>query len=253
MTIKNQEQENNLRICGKYLAEALEVVKQAVRPGISTRELDEIAEREIRARKGIPSFKDYRTHGTEFSYPASLCVSINDEVVHGIPSERKLQTGDIVGLDIGMEYEGIFTDMAVTLSVGEVSQELRKLLAVTQESLEVGIAEVRAGNRVGDIGAAIEAYVKPYKFGIVKELVGHGVGNSVHEEPEIPNWGTPGTGSVLKEGMVVALEPMLTIGSPRVYVTDDGWVWKTKDGKPAAHFEHTVLITKDGPEIITKI
>ncbi|MEK7650146.1 MAG: type I methionyl aminopeptidase [Patescibacteria group bacterium] len=253
MTIQNDQQIKNLREGGKRLAAVLAAVRARVAPGVTTRELDALAEELIIKSGGRPSFKDYRTDGTKHAYPATLCVSVNDEIVHGIPGERALIEGDIVGLDIGMQYEGIFTDTAITVAVGKISYEQKKLIEVTRRALEIGIGVVRDGVHIGDIGAAIQEYVEGEGFGVVRELVGHGVGDKVHEDPEIPNWGERGTREVLREGMVIALEPMVTLGSPKIKVSKDGWVWSTRDGKPAAHFEHTLLVTKRGSEIITKV
>ncbi|MBI2052809.1 MAG: type I methionyl aminopeptidase, partial [Candidatus Ryanbacteria bacterium] len=201
---------------------------------------------------GAPSFKNYRTPGTKMPYPASLCTSVNEEVVHGIPGKRVLKEGDIVGLDIGMQFKGFFTDMAVTLPVGQVSHDVGELLRTAKKALALGIAEACSGQKTGDIGEAVQTFVEKKGYGVVRELVGHGVGASVHEDPEIPNWGRKNSGIPLKPGMVIAIEPMITIGSPALEVSPDGWVWRTKSGKPSAHFEHTVLITASAPEIITK-
>ncbi|MEK7150677.1 MAG: type I methionyl aminopeptidase [Patescibacteria group bacterium] len=237
---------------GHLLATVLKDVVRETKLGVKTKYLDEVAESGIRNIGGRPSFKNYKTHGTKIFYPASLCVSINDEVVHAIPGDRILTAGDIVGLDIGMEYKGFYTDMAVTVGVGAIDKESERLINVTKKSLMIGIAEIRPGARVGDIGNAIQKYAEGEGFGIVRELVGHGVGLAVHEEPEIPNWGREGTGHELVEGMVLAIEPMLTVGSPRVKVSRDGWAWKTQSGNNAAHFEHTIIITKNGAKIITE-
>src|SRR3989338_1300787 len=252
MVIKNDNDIKFLREGGKILTHVLRIVSKAVRPGGTTRELDEIAERAIRRAGGKPSFKGYKTHGAKSAYPASLCVSVNDEIVHGIPGVRILKEGDIVGLDIGMEYGGIFIKKAITVPVGKNDKTAQKLLRVTEEALAVGIKEVRAGNRIGDIGAAIQEHLEKNGFGVVRELVGHGVGRAVHEEPEIPNWGKRGTSRILEVGMVLALEPMATEKSPAIKMGKDGWVWLTRDGSRSAHFEHTVLVTKNGPEVITK-
>ncbi len=251
MKIQNSQQQKSLYDGGRHLANILARVAEQAVPGITTGELDSIAEELIRKAGGRPSFKNYKTEGTKMPYPASLCVSVNDEVVHGIPGKRVLLDGDIVGLDIGMEYEHIFTDTAVTVCVGKVSDEKNKLVEVTRRALEIGIGVVHDGVHIGDIGEAIQAYVEGEGFGVVRELVGHGVGDKVHEDPEIPNWGTRGTRGILSEGMVVALEPMVTMGSPKIKVSKDGWIWSTRDKKPAAHFEHTILVTKTGAEIIT--
>ncbi len=252
MVVKSNRDVAALREGGAFLASALKKVISAVAAGKKTHELDEIAEREIRAIGGHPSFKGYRTRDTKMPYPASLCVSVNDEIVHGIPGERVLREGDILGLDVGMEYKGFFTDMAVTVPVGKVNDEAQRLIAVTKKALDLGVGAAKAGGRIGDIGEAIQKFVEREGFRVVRELVGHGVGRAVHEEPEVPNWGRRGSGAELAEGMVLALEPMVVAGSPKVVVSKDGWVWSTADGKPAAHFEHTILITKIGAEVITK-
>ena len=250
MIIKNQKESEVLREGGKRLAAILNEVARGAVAGISARELDALAENLILKAGGAPSFKGYRTDNVLTPYPASLCVSINDEVVHGIPTYPVLKTGDVVGLDIGMWWEGLCTDTALTVLVGGGTN---KLIEATKKSLEVGIAEVRVGARVGDIGLAIQKYLEKERFSVVRELVGHGVGRAVHEDPEIPNWGKPGDGPELREWQVIALEPMATDGSPKVKLSKDGWTWLTKDGSRAAHFEHTVVINKDGIEVLTKI
>lgn len=241
-----------LREGGALLAHVLQKIIKSVRPGIQTSSLDEIAKKEILAVGGEPSFLNYKSHSAKTHYPAALCVSINDEIVHGIPGERVLKEGDIVGLDIGMKYKDFFTDMAVTVPVGKVSQEAEKLMRVTKKALDIGIDAVHAGARTGDIGEAIQSYVESEGLQVVRELVGHGVGKAVHEEPEIPNWGKRGIGPELREGEVVALEPMIVFGSPRIKVSRDGWAWSTQDGSLSAHFEHTILVTKKGAEILTR-
>lgn len=251
--IKSQKEIQALAEGGKMLADVLQKVVEAVKPGIATKELDDIAETLIISSGSIPSFKGYNAFGARTAYPASLCVSINDEVVHGIPSKKRvLKEGDIVGLDIGMKHKGLYTDMAVTVGVGKIDVDSRKLLDVTRIALDKGIAQVRAGAHVGDIGAAVQTYVEGCGFGVVRELVGHGVGHAVHEEPEVPNFGKEGQGIKLVEGMVLALEPMVVAGSPRVALAKDEWTWKTKDGSRAAHFEHTVAVTKDGAQVLTE-
>ncbi len=253
MTIKNEEELEILREGGQKLAAILEKIKGAIGTGVRTKDLDALAEKLIRESGGEPSFKGYRTFDSRFPYPASLCISINDEVVHGIPSERVFESGDIVGLDIGMKYRGLFTDMAETAQVGAADKNGEKLIRVTKKALELATSKVKPETRVGDIGEAVQKFVEAEGFGIVRQLVGHGVGAKVHEDPEIPNWGKAGTGPVLKENMVIALEPMVTEGSFEVYLSKDGWTWKTKDERRAAHFEHTLLVTKNGAEVLTKI
>ncbi|MDP3762787.1 MAG: type I methionyl aminopeptidase [bacterium] len=252
MTARNQKEIEILREGGRKLAAVLEEVKRAVRPGVKTGDLDALAEKLIARSGGRPSFKGYRAAGARSSYPASLCVSVNDEVVHGIPSGRKLRPGDIAGLDIGMEYGGFFTDMAATLGAGEVDEVGWRLIRATEQALKLAISKVRSGASIGDLGEAVQKFVEAEGFGVVRELVGHGVGAKVHEDPEIPNWGKAGQGPALAENMVIAIEPMVTEGSFEVYLSKDGWTWKTKDGSRAAHFEHTILVTKNGAEILTK-
>ena len=263
MIIKNQKELEVLREGGKRLAAILNEVARGAVAGISARELDALAENLILKAGGAPSFKGYKARGAQHSYPGALCVSINEEVVHGLPTDRVLKTGDVVGLDIGMWWEGLCTDTALTVLVTQtkfrsftdlnlVWVRASKLIEATKKSLEIGIAEVRAGARIGNIGFAIQKYLEKEGFGVVRELVGHGVGRAVHEDPEIPNWGKKGTGPELVEGMVIALEPMATEGSPKVKIAPDGWTWFTKDGSRSAHFEHTLVVTKDGAEILTQ-
>ncbi len=252
MIVRSARESDTLREGGYLLAGVLARTVSLVKPGLTTQDLNRYAEEEIKKIGGKSSFKGYRTRHTQVAYPAALCVSVNDEVVHGIPGKRILREGDIVGLDIGMEYKGFFTDMAATVPVGRTSDEALRLIAVTKKALEIGINAAKVGGHVGDIGETIQKFVENEGFGIVRELVGHGVGMAVHEKPEVPNWGRRGTGIKLTEGMVLALEPMITAGSPRVVVSPDGWVWSTADHSLAAHFEHTILITKKGAEIITQ-
>ena len=252
--VKSEKEVEILREGGRKLAAVLERVIEAARPGVSAFELDRLAEKLIREAGGEPSFKGYKTAREVVPYPATLCISVNDEVVHGFPSRKKIiKEGDVVGIDIGMKYKNLFTDMAKTIIVGEGDKEAKRLVEATRKALEIGIAEVRAGNTTGDIGAAIQQYVEGEGFGVVRELIGHGVGYKVHEDPEIPNWGTRGKGAKLEKGMVIAIEPMVTEGSHGVYLAEDDWTWKTKDGKRAAHFEHTVAVTRDGAEVLTKL
>ncbi len=250
MIIKNKKELEILREGGKKLAAVLAEAARHTVAGISTRELDALAENLILKSGGKPSFKGYKVQGAPMPYPGALCVSINEEVVHGLPSDRKLKNGDIVGLDIGMWWEDLCTDTAMTVLVGGGQNEL---IDATKKSLEIGIAEVRAGVKVGDIGYAIQNFLEKEKFGVVRELVGHGVGKAVHEDPEIPNWGKKGTSAELVEGMVIALEPMATDGSPKVKLAPDGWTWFTRDGSRSAHFEHTLVVTKSGAEVLTLI
>ena len=232
---------------GLIVWEVLNELRTMVEPGISTLELDKVAERRTAEHKARPAFKGYR------GYPASLCASINQEVVHGIPSgSRKLRDGDIISLDFGVELDGYFGDAAVTVPVGKVKPELETLLRVTRESLDHGIEQARVGNRLSDIGSAVQKWVERHGFSVVREFVGHGIGTKMHEEPNVLNYGEPGHGPRLQEGMVLALEPMVNMGEPGVRVLADEWTAVTTDGKPSAHFEHTVAITANGPRILTR-
>ncbi len=252
--IKTKEEIKKLREGGKRLATVLYKVKEKVAPGVSTWELDEYACKLITDGGDTPAFLNYRPEGTDKPFPASLCISVNDEVVHGIPNKKIiLKEGDIVSIDLGLKHQGLFTDMAITVPVGEISSASAKLLEITEKSLYVGINEARAGNKTGDIGYAIENFVKRHKYGIVEVLSGHGVGRAIHEDPYIPNFGRKGTGVVLKSGMVVAIEPMLNNGTKHVTMDPDGYTIRTVDGKKSAHFEHTILITEGEPEILTRV
>lgn len=250
--IKTKEEIEILREGGKRLSLVLNKVKEKVMVGVTTKELDEYAEKLIKEMGDVPAFLHYKPSGADREYPASLCVSVNEEVVHGIPSKNKvLKEGDIVSIDLGLKHKGLFTDMAMTVPVGKISPSLEKLLKITKSALHVGIDTALVGKRVGDIGFAIEKFVKPYKYGIVEVLAGHGVGKYVHEDPFIPNFGRKGTGEKLVSGMVVAIEPMLNLGTKNVKLHSDGYTFITADGRPSAHFEHTILITDKGPEILT--
>lgn len=252
ITIKTKEEINTLREGGRHLALVLEQVTAAVAPGVSTFELDALAERLIVESGGTPAFKGYRVPGVRSAYPATMCISVNDEVVHAIPRKEKiLAEGDVVSLDIGMEFSKLITDMAITIGVGKVSSEIEKLIRATKESLDLGIAVVRPGAHIGDIGRAVEQRLKKDSLGIIRDLAGHGVGYQLHEDPFIPNFGSPGTGPELKEGMVLAIEPMATLGTWRVVLQKDEWTYKTADGSLAAHFEHTIAVSKDGVEVVT--
>lgn len=252
--IKTKEEIEIIRECAKRLATVLNKTVALVRPGISTMELDEYAEKLIREYGDKPAFKNYKPYGAKTPFPATLCISVNDEVVHGIPTNRILQEGDIVAIDCGINHRGYFADMAISVGVGEISKEDKKLLEITREALNIGIKQAKIGKRVGDIGFAIENFVhkQKHKYGIVDILSGHGVGKYIHEDPFIPNFGEKGTGEKLVEGMVVAIEPMLNLGTKNVFLDKDDWTFKTRDGKRSAHFEHTVLITEKGGEILTK-
>lgn len=245
ITIKSKREIELLKEAGNIVYQTHQYLKPYIKEGITTKELDKLAEDFIRSKNATPSFKGYQ------GFPGSICASINDEVVHGIPGKRKLKNGDIISIDIGACYKGYHGDSAWSYPVGEVNEEIKYLLEHTEKSLFVGLSQIKPGARVGDIGAAIEEYATNHNLGVVVELVGHGVGTSIHEEPEVPNYGTRGTGPLLKEGMVIAVEPMLNLGTPDIYILDDDWTIKTDDGLSSAHFEHTVAVTKDGYEILT--
>lgn len=245
--IKSPSEIKMMRQAGKIVAATLQALVEHVSPGVITAELDDIAVREIQSRGGIPSFKGYR------GYPASLCVSINDELVHGIPGQRVLKEGDIVSLDVGAIYSGFHGDAAVTVGVGQISDEAKRLLAVTEGALIAGIAAARHGARLGDVSAAIQEHVELRGLTVVREYVGHGIGRQMHEEPQIPNFGLLGRGPLLKEGMALALEPMVNVGGWRTKVDEDGWTVRTADGSLCAHFEHTIVITDGEAEILTTL
>ena len=249
--IKTQEEIKNLRIAGKHLGEILSILEKEVAPGVTPKELDARARFLIEERGCTPAFLGYTPHGVSYAYPAALCVSVNAEVVHGIPNNTPLKEGDIVSIDLGLWYKKVVVDSARTVPVGKISHELSELLRITKESLFVGIHEAVAGNRTGDIGNAIETFIKPHKYGIVKELAGHGVGRNIHEDPYVPNYGQKKTGALLKEGMVIAIEPMINLGKAGVVFDKDEYTVYTKDRLPSAHFEHTILITNGEPEILT--
>ena len=246
ISIKSPREIELLRIAGEITGSTHNYLKPFIKPGITTKELDKLAEDYIRERGATPSFKGYD------GFPGTICASINEEVVHGIPSNRKLKEGDIISIDIGACYKGYHGDSAWTYPVGKISKEKEHLLKHTEESLFQGLSVIKDGIKVGDIGYAVSKYAKEHKLSVVEELVGHGVGTNVHEEPDVPNYGKQNTGAVLKEGMVIAVEPMLNLGTRHIYILDDDWTIITADDKPSAHFEHTVLITKDGYEILTR-
>lgn len=246
ISIKTPREIELLRVAGQIVGDTHNYLKPFIVPGITTQKLNDLAHEYIISRDAIPSFKGYS------GYPGSICTSVNEEVVHGIPSGRKLKDGDIISIDIGACYKGYHGDSAWTYTVGNVSKEKIDLMKQTEESLFAGLSVIKEGARVGDIGNAVSEVAKKYNLGVVKELVGHGVGSHLHEMPDVPNYGKPGTGPLLKEGMVIAVEPMLNLGTPNIYMLDDDWTIITADDKPSAHFEHTVLVTKDGYEILTK-
>ena len=252
--IKTPEEIEILREGGKRLATVLFKVGGMVKPGISTKDLDDYAFKLIKEMGDEPAFLNYKPVGADSPYPASICISANSEVVHGIPRKDKiLKEGDVVSLDLGLKHKNLFTDMAITVPVGEISPALKKLLEITEKSLKVGIEMAQGGSRVGDISHAVENFIRPHKYGIVEVLAGHGVGRAIHEDPYIPNFGKKGVGAKLLPGMVIAIEPMVNNGTKNVVLDKDGWTFRTADGKNSAHFEHTILITDGEAEILTKI
>jgi len=242
---KSKSEIEKMRIAGGIVAAVLKRLSEMVEAGVTTLDLDHEAERMITGAGAYPTFKGY--HG----FPRSICASINDEVVHGIPGKRKLRDGDIISIDCGATYMGYVGDAAITVPVGSVGEPVKRLLEATQRSLYRAIDKCRIGNRLGDVCNAVQAYVEPLGFSVVKNYCGHGVGRAMHEEPQVPNYGKPGTGPVLREGLVIAIEPMINLGHEDVKVLSDGWTVITMDGQPSAHFEHTVAITRDGPQILT--
>jgi methionyl aminopeptidase len=247
ISIKTQEEIEIMAEGGKILASALKELKAKVKPGITTRELDEFAENYILSCKALPAFKGYA------GFPNALCASVNEVIVHGVPNDYVLKEGDIVKLDLGVLYKAFNTDSAITVLVGQSSFEKQRLLKATQKALRLGIKKVRPGNTTGDIGNTIERFATDQNFGIVRELTGHGIGRKVHEEPEVLNYGKRGAGTKLVEGMVICIEPMLTLGDYKIKKAKDGFGYATKDGSVSAHFEHTIAITKNGARILTEI
>jgi methionyl aminopeptidase len=243
--VKSKEDLAAMRRAGQVAAQALETVVQAVRPGVTTHDLDQIAEDRIRHLGGVPSFLGYR------GFPASICTSVNDEVVHGIPGPRTLREGEIISVDLGAVVDGFHGDLAVTVPVGKVSGEIDRLLRVTREALAIGIRAVRPKGRLGNVSAAIQKYVEEHGFSVVREFAGHGIGRRLHEEPQIPNFGRPGNGVPLRPGMTLAIEPMVNMGTAEVMMDPDGWTVRTRDHKPSAHFEHTVAVGEGGPIVLT--
>lgn len=247
INIKTDEEIEKMRMANRIVAKTLVELKELVREGTSTLELDKTAEEMIRADGANPSFKGYR------GFPNSLCTSINGEVVHGIPSGRKLKSGDIISLDLGTEVDGYYGDAAVTYPVGQSSDEAEKLMRVTRESLYEGISRMREGNRISDISNAIQTHAEANGFSVVTAFVGHGIGTKPHEDPQVPNYGPSGQGALLKKGMVLAIEPMVNAGGSHVMVLDDNWTVVTSDGRLSAHFEHSVAITENGPDILSEL
>ena len=246
ISIKSDREISLMREAGKLNYLTHEEVKKHIKPGVKTKDLDKVAYEFITRNHARPSFLNYE------GYPASICVSINDEVVHGIPGERRIQDGDVVSIDIGVELHGYHSDAARTYIVGEASEEVVNLVKNTELALYEGLKKIHEGAKIGDIGAAIEKFAHAHGLSVVEELVGHGVGTNIHEDPDVPNYGKEKTGVTLKAGMVIAVEPMLNLGTRKIYILDDDWTIITADDKPSAHFEHTVLVTKDGYEILTR-
>lgn len=279
--IKTKEEIAVMRECGRRLAAILRELTEAAKPGVTAADLDRFAEERIISSGGIPVFKGYRTRDDKRPYPGSICISVNDEVVHGVPAREKiLKEGDVVGIDIGMRWGrrqetphhpdssggtgqardrrhvrdgGLVTDMAVTVGIGKISEEAHRLIRVTQEALEIGISVVKIGAHVGDIGHAVAKHLRKHNLGIVRDLAGHGVGRELHEEPLIPNYGSRGSGAELKEGMAIAIEPMAMLGGEKLILDDDQWTYRTADNSLAAHFEHSVAVTKEGAEVLTQM
>src|SRR3989344_3239963 len=253
--IKTPKEIKILREGGRRLAAILYKIKEQIKPGVSSNDLDSYAHRLIKEGGDTPAFLNYRPAGAPKPFPASLCVSVNDEVVHGIPSSKRiLKEGDVVSIDLGLKHKGMFTDMALTVPVGNVAPSVAKLLNITEEALKVAVNAAEGGNTTGDIGNAVESFIRAQgKYGIVEVLAGHGVGRAIHEDPFIPNFGRAGKGAKLAPGMVIALEPMINMGTKNVTLDPDGYTFRTADGKKSAHFEHTILIREGEPEILTKI
>ncbi len=245
ITLKSKREIELLKEAGHIVYLTHQYLRPHIKAGIKTKELDRLAEEFIRSKGATPSFKGYE------GFPSTLCISINDEVVHGFPSDRVLQDGDIISIDIGACYKGYHGDSAWTYTVGKVTDDAKYLLEHTEKALCEGIKQAKVGNRIGDISYAVEKYATEHNLGVVKELVGHGVGTSVHESPDVPNYGTKGTGPKIRDGMVIAIEPMLTLGSPDIYIEDNDWTVKTEDSSLSAHFEHTIAITNEGVIILT--
>jgi methionyl aminopeptidase len=245
--IKSKDEIALMRDAGRIVSEILDELEKAVAPGVTTWELDKLAESLIYKKGAKPAFKGY------LGFPCCLCASVNYEVVHGIPSKkRKLAEGDVIKLDFGVSYKGYYGDSARSVPVGSIAPEARSLIDATRESLDKAIEQIRAGNRVGDIGHAVQTHVEPRGFSVVRDFVGHGIGKKLHEQPQIPNFGSPGTGVALRPGMVLAVEPMVNLGTYNVEVLDDDWTAVTVDRKLSAHFEHTILVSEDGPQVLTR-
>lgn len=252
INLKSKVEIEAMKEGGKILANMLYLISEKIAPGIYGDELEEISQKEIKKHGAVSSFLNYKLHNGGVPFPSSICLSINDEIVHGFPFGKLIKDGDIVGIDAGIKYKGLHTDSAITVGAGRITEKAKKLIEVTRESLNRGIAEVRAGNRMGDIGFAIQSYVEKEGFSVVRDLIGHGVGRSIHEAPEVPNFGDRGLGLKLSLGMTFAIEPMINEGGFQIKCDDDEWTIRTSDGKLSAHFEHTVAVTEKGCIILTK-
>jgi methionyl aminopeptidase len=244
MVLKTRGELDLMDQANRIVLRVLDGISERIRPGVTTRELDRFAEETIRAAGGVPAFLNYK------GYPATLCTSRNDVIVHGIPDDRPLAEGDILGVDCGVVYKGYYGDAARTFAVGRVSPEAERLIAVTRRALEIAVGSVHPGGRLSDIGHAVQTYVESEGYSVVREFVGHGIGSSLHEEPQVPNFGTPGKGPKLKPGLVLAIEPMVNVGSPEVEIDADGWTARTQDGSLSAHFEYSVAVTEDGARVL---
>ena len=254
ITIKSRRDLNMMIEAGQIVANAKANMMKAAEPGMETRELDAIAEKTIRKLGAVPSFKGYNPGmSMPYAFPATICASLNEEIVHGIPGRRRLKDGDILSVDVGAIYGGVHGDSAFTVGIGEISKECQRLMDATRESLDKGIARVRAGGRIGDISNAIQRYAEGLGYHLVKQYVGHGIGYAMHEEPQVPNYGRAGDGALIRKGMGLAIEPMLNIGTSDTKVLEDGWTVSTADGSLSAHFEDTVIVTDEGPVITTRL
>ncbi|GAB4170657.1 MAG: type I methionyl aminopeptidase [Geothermobacteraceae bacterium] len=247
IVLKTRRELDKMRVAGRMVAEILAILREKVRPGVTTIELDRLAEKECRKRKAVPAFKGYG------GFPFSICASPNEKVVHGFPDAEPLDEGDILSIDFGVLYDGFYGDSAITLAVGNISKDRQRLLDVTEQSLQCAIEQMQVDNRLGDVSHAVQACVEPEGFSVVREFVGHGIGRKLHESPQVPNFGPAGHGPKLKAGMVLAIEPMINAGRAGVRILDDGWTAVTVDGRDSAHFEHTVALTDNGPEILTRL
>lgn len=243
--LRNQEEIEKIRTSCRISSETLQALVDMIKPGVTTLQLDEAAEKLIRSKGAVPAFKGL------YGFPATLCVSVNDEVVHGIPNDKPLQEGQIIGIDLGAVTDDYYGDHARTFAVGEIPHDWQQLMTRTKESLDLAIEAAQIGKNIGDIGHAVQTHAESAGYAVVRDLVGHGIGTRLHEEPQVPNYGEPGSGPALREGMCLAIEPMINMGTNEIYTEDDGWTVRTKDGAPSAHFEHTIVITADGPEVLT--